>query len=249
MKLKRYSIRTKTRFAAIAVLLILLTVSGLQAVKKTVESTPPEVRLKWYQQHVDMTKNSLFKQLNWQFLGPLNISGRMTDAAVVTPKGKNYTLYVAGASGGVWKTENEGITWEPIFQHQMSTAIGDIQLAPSNQDIIWVGTGEANIFRSSQAGAGIFKSTNAGKTWEHMGLTDTNTIARILIHPGNPDIVYVAASGHEWTNNKERGVYKTTDGGKNWKKILYIDEKTGAIDLVMDPLSLAASGEVVDQAG
>lgn len=223
------------RLATLFVLFVLLTVTGLQAAKKVVESTPPDVRLKWYNQHVEMTGNSLFKQLNWQLLGPLNVSGRMTDVAVVAPKGKNYTIYVAGASGGVWKTENEGVTWKPIFQRQMSTSIGDIELAPSNQDIIYVGTGEANIFRSSQAGAGMYKSTDAGKTWKHLGLIDTNTIARILIHPKNPDIVYVAASGHEWTNNKERGVYKTTDGGNTWKKILYIDEKTGAIDLVMDP--------------
>jgi photosystem II stability/assembly factor-like uncharacterized protein len=197
--------------------------------------TPPEQRLKSYRQHMEMEETSMFKHLPWQFLGPLNISGRMTDTAVVAPKGKNYTIYVAGASGGVWKTTNEGTTWEPIFEHAPSTSIGDIAIAPSNQDIIWIGTGEANIFRSSQAGAGVYKSTDAGKTWEHMGLTDTNTIPRILIHPQNSDIVFVAASGHEWTNNTDRGIYKTTDGGKTWKKIFYIDEKTGAIDLVMNP--------------
>jgi len=214
---------------------ILLLSPPVQAAKKNVPYTDGGQRLEWYRQHVAMKDVSMFKHLKWQFLGPTNISGRMTDTAVVTPKGKHYTIYVAGASGGVWKTENEGTTWEPIFQHAMSTSIGDIAIAPSNQDIIWVGTGEANIFRSSQAGAGIYKSLDGGKTWEHMGLIDTNTIARIIIHPSNPDIVYVAASGHEWTDNPERGVYKTTNGGKNWEKILYIDERTGAIDLVMDP--------------
>jgi photosystem II stability/assembly factor-like uncharacterized protein len=118
---------------------------------------------------------------------------------------------------------------------EASTSIGDIAIAPSNPDIVWVGTGEANIFRSSQTGIGIYKSTDAGKTWTHMGLADTNTIARIVVHPENPDIVYVAASGHEWTDNTERGVYKTTDGGKTWNKIFYVSERTGAIDLVMDP--------------
>jgi photosystem II stability/assembly factor-like uncharacterized protein len=202
---------------------------------KIVKPTDPARRLNWYQEHVAMKDTSMFKNLPWQFLGPINVSGRMTDVAVVAPKGKNYTIYIAGASGGVWKTVNEGTTWEPIFEHAASTSIGDIALAPSNPDILWVGTGEANIFRSSMAGAGVYKSTDAGKTWEHMGLAGTHTIPRIIIHPKNPDIVYVAASGHEWTDNKERGVYKTIDGGKTWKKILYIDEKTGAIDLVMDP--------------
>lgn len=198
-------------------------------------STPPELRLKWYEQHAAMKERSLFKHLKWQFLGPTNISGRMTDVAVVAPRGKHYTIYVAGASGGVWKSDNEGTTWQPVFEHAPSTSIGDVTIAPSNQDIVWVGTGEANIFRSSMAGAGVYKSTDAGKTWHYMGLAGTHTIPRIVIHPQNPDIVYVAASGHEWTDNQERGVYRSGDGGKTWEKVLYIDEKTGAIDLVMDP--------------
>ena len=200
-----------------------------------VKNTPPELRIRWYKDFVKMRETSIFKNMKWQFLGPTNVSGRMTDVAVVTPKGKNYTIYVATASGGVWKSDNEGISWEPVFENGLSTSIGNIEIAPSNPNIIWIGTGEANIFRSSQAGAGVYKSTDGGKTWHHMGLTDTNTISRIIIHPKNPDIVYVAASGHEWTYNKERGVFKTTDGGKTWKKVLYINEMTGAIDLVMDP--------------
>ncbi|MCJ7488387.1 MAG: hypothetical protein MUQ25_19790, partial [Candidatus Aminicenantes bacterium] len=163
------------------------------------------------------------------------ISGRVTDVAVVAPKGKNYTIYVATASGGIWKTENEGTTWAPIFENYVTAAIGDIALAPSNPQIIWAGTGEHNIFRSSQSGCGIFKSTDGGLTWALMGLADTNTIARIVVHPTNPDIVYVAAGGHEWTSNIDRGVYKTADGGKTWDKILYVNDQTGAYDLVMDP--------------
>ena len=195
----------------------------------------PTLRLKQYDEHVAMKENSWFKHLPWQFLGPTNISGRMTDIAVVHPKGKYYTIYAAGASGGLWKTINEGTTWEPVFQHAASTSIGDVTIAPSNQDIVWIGTGEANIFRSSMAGAGVYKSLDAGKTWQYMGLAGTHTIPRIIIHPENPDIVYVAASGHEWTNNKDRGVYKTTDGGKTWSQVFYLNEKTGVIDLVMDP--------------
>ncbi len=202
---------------------------------KVIESTDPALRLQGYDKHLEMTEGSDFNQLKWYHIGPTNISGRATDVEAVTPKGQNFTIYVATASGGVWKTVNEGTTWEPIFDKAPSTAIGDLAIAPSNPDIVWVGTGEANIFRSSQSGCGIYKSTDAGKTWTHMGLADTNTIPRIVIHPTNPDIVYVAASGHEWTFNPERGVYKTTDGGQTWDKVFYIDEQTGAIDLAMDP--------------
>ncbi|NIM90604.1 MAG: hypothetical protein GTO17_06610 [Candidatus Aminicenantes bacterium] len=206
----------------------------LQA-QKIIQSTDPELRLKWYKEHVAMKEKSLFKHLPWQFVGPTNISGRCTDVAVVAPKGKYYTMYAAAASGGVWKTVNEGTTWEQVFKHGPSTSVGDVTIAPSDHKIVWIGLGEANIFRSSMAGAGVYKSTDEGKTWKYMGLAGTHTIPRIVIHPENPDIVYVAASGHEWTDNEERGVYKTTDGGKTWEKIFYIDEKTGAIDLVMDP--------------
>jgi photosystem II stability/assembly factor-like uncharacterized protein len=198
-------------------------------------STDPGVRLKGYEQQQAMKVSSPFKDLKWQWIGPRNVSGRCTDVAVVTPHGKTFAMYVATASGGVWKTENEATTWVPVFDQGPSTSIGDVTVAPSNPNIVWVGTGEANIFRSSQAGIGVYKSVDAGKTWRHMGLSDTYTIPRIVIHPANPDIVYVAASGHEWTANADRGVYKTTDGGKTWQKTLYVDDKTGAIDLVMDP--------------
>ncbi|MFC1502234.1 hypothetical protein ACFL6A_02365 [bacterium] len=213
----------------------LLMVHGLLFAQKRIHSTNPQLRMKWYDAHVAMKDKSLFKNVPWQFLGPTNVSGRMTDVDVVTPKGDHYTIYTAGASGGAWKTTNEGTTWEPVFQHAASTAIGDIAITPSNQDIVWIGTGEANIFRSSQSGAGVYKSTDAGKTWNHMGLAGTHTIPRIVVHPTNPDIVYVASSGHEWTDNKERGVYKTIDGGDHWTKVFYVNPKTGVIDLVLDP--------------
>ncbi len=235
---KRQFYRVMVFLCALTLVLIFFT-SPLPAKKakkpQRIHSTDPALMMKWFSQHQEMKKNTPFKDLKWQHIGPKNVSGRCTDIAVVTPKGKNYTIYVATASGGVWKTENEGTTWKPIFDQEASTSIGDVTIAPSNDDIVWIGTGEPNIFRSSMAGSGVYKSTDAGKTWQHMGLTGTLTIARIVIHPKNPDVVYVAASGHEWTNNKERGVYKTVDGGKNWEKILYVDEETGANDLVMDP--------------
>ncbi len=223
-------------FAALLLALAAFTLAQPKPVKpKVLQSTSPELRLKGFEEYKAMQAASKLKDLKWQFLGPTNVSGRVTDVAVVAPKGKNYTFYVASASGGVWKTENEGTTWTPVFENMVTAAVGDIALAPSDPNILWVGTGEHNIFRSSQAGIGVFKSTDAGKSWAHMGLTDTNTIARIVIHPTNPDIVYVAAGGHEWTKNADRGVYKTVDGGKTWDKVLFVNDETGAYDLVMDP--------------
>ncbi|MBE0461739.1 MAG: hypothetical protein IBX60_08930 [Candidatus Aminicenantes bacterium] len=198
-----------------------------------IESTDPALRLKWFDQHVAMKEASIFKDLKWRFIGPDIISGRCTDVDV--PKGSKHTIYVGAATGGLWKTVNSGITWEPIMDDVPSISIGDIAVAPSNPNIVWVGTGEANIFRASVAGTGVYKSTDAGNTWQHMGLAGTHTIARIVIHSNNPDIVYVAAPGHEWTYNEERGVFKTTDGGNTWKKVFYINDKIGAVDLVMDP--------------
>ncbi|MGD1008962.1 MAG: hypothetical protein ABR951_02300 [Candidatus Aminicenantales bacterium] len=226
------------KIALLSILLLSLALIPFaeQARKPAVlQSTNPDLRFKGFEQYKAMQQASKFKDLKWQYLGPTNISGRVTDVAVVTPKGRNYTIYVAAASGGVWKTENEGTTWTPVFEHEATAAIGDIAIAPSNSQIVWVGTGEHNIFRSSQAGIGVYKSADGGKTWSHMGLADTNTIARIVVHPKNPDVVYIAAGGHEWTSNPERGVFKTVDGGKTWDKVLFVNDQTGAYDLVMDP--------------
>ena len=158
-------------------------------------------RVKAWDQFVSMRGSSPFKDLKWQFIGPTSISGRVVDVAVANRKGKTRVIYVATASGGLWKTENEGTTFEPIFEQAASVQGGNVEVAPSDPNIIWFGTGEANIFRSSNAGVGVYKSTDAGKTWQHMGLPSTHTIARIVIHPTNPDIVYLAAGGHEWTDN------------------------------------------------
>lgn len=215
--------------------IMLSMVAIMFAAPAVAQYTPAKERLERYEKHVSMTQTSPYSGLEWQFVGPTNISGRMTDVAVVSPRGENYTMYVAGATGGVWKTDNEGTTWKPVLEHAASTSIGDVTVAPSNPNVVWVGTGEANIFRSSMAGAGVYKSKDAGESWSHMGLAETHTIARIVIHPTNPDIVYVAASGHEWTKNPDRGVYKTSDGGKTWTKVLYRGDETAAIDLVMSP--------------
>jgi photosystem II stability/assembly factor-like uncharacterized protein len=228
--------KTASPIAVVLLTVLLLPVIAGAAMAQAKSSSDPELRLQGYEKIQEMKKSSPYKDMKWQFLGPVNVSGRCTDVAVVAPKGKNYTIYAATASAGLWRTVNEGTTWEPIFENGPSVAIGDVALAPSDPNIIWIGTGEANIFRSSQAGCGLYKSSDAGKTWQHMGLADTYTIPRIVIHHRNPDIVYAAASGAEWTRNNGRGVYKTVDGGRSWAKILYIDDETGAIDLAMDPV-------------
>jgi photosystem II stability/assembly factor-like uncharacterized protein len=223
----------------LAALLCLVVIAGLAAVMvaQTDQSGPtdPQQRLKWFEEHQAMKARSPFKDSRWQFVGPTNVSGRVIDVAVPAPYSKYFTIYAATATGGLWKTDNDGTTWTPIWDQGPTSSIGDVTIAPSNPDIVWMGTGEANIFRSSNAGIGVYKSTDAGKTWQHMGLAGTYTIPRIVIHPKNPDIVFVAASGHEWTDNEERGVFKTIDGGKTWQKVLSGSTRTGAIDLVMDP--------------
>lgn len=191
-----------------------------------------EERLSAWSDHLEMEKNSSFNNLDWQFIGPTNTTGRMVDVAVSPDK---KFILTATASGGVWKSTDFGESWNPIFEKELSTSIGDIAIAPSNKNIIWVGTGEANIYRSSHAGNGIYKSTDGGKTFSHSGLVKSNTISRIIVHPTNPEVVYVGISGNEWTTNKERGLYKTENGGKTWKPIFQKDASTGVIDLEMDP--------------
>ena len=188
-----------------------------------------------FTRQTEMKANSPFKDLKWQYLGPENISGRCTDVEAISPRGGNYTIWVGSATGGVWKSTNEGTTFEPVFDSMPTASIGDIAIDPKNDNVVWVGTGEANIFRSSDPGCGVFKTTDGGKTWKLMGLENTFTIGRIRINPENSDIVYVAATGHEWTPNEERGLFMTMDGGKTWTSSLYVDQNTGVNDIVIDP--------------
>jgi len=175
------------------------------------------------------------KFFNYRSIGPTRQGGRIIDIAVPDWKKQPYTFYVA-ATGGLWKTVNYGNSFEPIFDNENSIAPGDVEVAWSDPYIVWVGTGEANV--AELYGDGIYKSTDGGKTWAHMGLKDSRYIGRIRIHPENPDIVYVAALGHGFSDNPERGVYKTTNGGKTWIKSLEVMDNgkyVGAVDLVMDP--------------
>lgn len=199
--------------------------------------------------HQELFQQSPFKNHPLRNVGPTNMSGRIVDIEVSS----DYkTFYVAAASGGVWKTQDNGQSFHPIFDHQGALGIGDMAIAPSNDNIIWVGTGENNSSRSTYAGAGIYKSTDAGKTWEFMGLPFSQHIGQIQIHPQNPDIVWVGSMGSLYSRNEERGLYMTTDGGKTWKKTLYIDDNTGIIDIKVQPenhdILLAASWERFRQA-
>jgi len=171
--------------------------------------------------------------LDWRSIGPANMGGRITSLAV--PEGRPGTFYVGTAAGGVLKTINNGVTFEHLFTHQPVASIGDVAVAPSNAEIVWVGTGEANPRNSVSFGNGVYRSLDGGKTFEHMGLDKTFQISRVVIHPRNPDIVYVGALGRLWGPNSERGLYKTTDGGKTWEKILFVDDDTGVIEVRMHP--------------
>ncbi len=225
--------RTRTGqivFAAI----VSATVATLGLRAQAPAKADAEYLRKAYDTYRTMLQASPYRAVPWQYLGPTNISGRATDIAVAD-RTAGRRIYVGYAASGVWKTDDDGATWQAVFENFPSTSIGDLAVAPSNPQIVWVGTGEANIFRASMPGVGIYKSTDGGVTYSHMGLSDTQTIARVVVHPTDPNTVYVAASGHEWTDNEMRGVFKTTDGGRTWNKVLYRSPHTGAIDLVMDP--------------
>jgi len=174
-----------------------------------------------------------FKNLKFRNLGPAGAGGRVT--SVVGVPGDPNIYYVGAASGGIWKSTNGGSTWKAIFEHEKTASIGAIALAPSNPNFIWAGTGEANIRNDVIDGAGVYFSSDAGESWKFMGLGDAGQISNVLVDPKNADTVFVGALGHAWGPNAERGVFRTTDGGKTWKKVLYVDDLTGVADLAMQP--------------
>ncbi len=188
-------------------------------------------RLKAMDVRKKLTDNSLLNGVTYRNIGPTVQSGRVVDVDV-NPKDPS-VFYVAYASGGLWKTESNGADMTPIFDNQAVMTVGDVAVN-WDKKIIWLGTGENNASRSSYAGAGMYKSSDDGKTWQHIGLEETQHIGRIVLHPTNPDIVWVAALGHLYSSNKERGVYMTKDGGKTWKQTLFVDDNSGAIDIVVD---------------
>ena len=175
----------------------------------------------------------LFSGMKARSIGPAGMSGRIAsiDALVSDPA----VIYIGAATGGVWKSTSGGITWKPVFDDQPVSSIGAVAVFQPNPSIVWVGTGEGNPRNSMGVGYGIFKSIDGGDEWTHLGLEETERIHRIILHPTDPDIVYVGAMGKAWGDSEERGVYKTMDGGKTWEKVLYVNETTGCADLVMDP--------------
>lgn len=172
-------------------------------------------------------------ELTFRQIGPAVTGGRVHD--VEARADDPSIIYAATASGGLWKTTNKGTTWDPLFDDQPVSTFGDVALAPSNPEVVWAGTGEQNNRQSTSWGNGVYRSVDAGSTWTHLGLSETRHIGRVRVHPKDPDVAYVAALGNLWAPSPERGVYKTTDGGETWSKVLYVDEHTGAVDLVLDP--------------
>jgi len=192
-----------------------------------------------YKAHTLLTENKstnpAFAMNPWEFCGPTNIGGRITDIEITNAMPP--IIYVAAASGGIFKSTDEGAHWSSLFDAQTNLSIGDMAIAPSNEQIIYCGTGEANAGGGSLAydGNGVYKSNDAGDSWQHLGLEDIGSVGKVLVHPKNPDICYVGAMGFLFQNSPERGVYKTNNGGADWNKILFINDSTGIIDMAMHP--------------
>ena len=176
--------------------------------------------------------DTFMEGMRWRSIGPANMSGRVTDVEGVPGTG---TFFVAGATSGIWKTTNSGTTFRPVFDNERVVSMGDIAIAPSNPDIVWAGTGEEDSRNSISPGGGVYKSTDGGLTWELKGLEGTQAIGRVVVHPTNSDWVYVAALGHPWGANEERGLYRTRDGGETWERVHYVSEDAGFVDVDMHP--------------
>ena len=181
----------------------------------------------------DSLKSSTFSGLKWRSIGPAMTSGRIADFAVNPENTKEY--YVAVASGHVWKTINAGITWTPVFDNYGAYAMGVVTMDPNNHNVVWVGTGENNHQRALGYGNGVYKSLDGGKSFKNIGLKESRQVGGIVVDPRNSDVVFVAAEGSVWGPGGDRGLYKTTDGGETWKKVLEISEHTGVNNVIMDP--------------
>lgn len=174
-----------------------------------------------------------FDKLKFRSIGPAALGGRIHDIEV--PSGDPSTIYIGAASGGIWKSTNKGTTWTPIFDNQPVSTFGDIAIFIGDNKIVWAGTGEQNNRQSTSWGNGVYRSSDAGATWTHVGLEETRHIGRVTLHPTDPNVAYVAALGNLWKPSADRGVFKTTDAGRSWQKVLFVDTLTGAVDMVMDP--------------
>ncbi len=226
-------------FAAVAVLLAFPLAAERPQASPSYQRPQPSAAATFaergsaWQRHQELDRESLFRGLEWRNVGPVVQGGRVVDIESVP--GMPYTFYVAYASGGLWRTTNNGVTFEPLFDQQPSIIMGDVELDPSNPETIWVGTGENNSSRSSYGGYGVFRSKDGGTTWRHMGLGDSDRIGRILVDPRDSKRVYVASLGKLYTPGGERGIYRTTDGGDTWEQVLGGGEVTGFSDLSFEP--------------
>src|SRR6185369_3192624 len=182
--------------------------------------------------HAQQPDPSLYSGLRWRMIGPFR-AGRVNAVSGVV--GQPDTFYFGSVGGGVWKSSNAGRTWSPIFDATSVASIGAIGVAPSDANVIYVGTGEADMRDSIAFGNGVYKSTDAGKTWKHLGLENTKQIGRIIVDPKSPNTVFVAALGNVYAPNPDRGVYRSRDGGVTWQKVLFKNDDVGAIDLQFDP--------------
>ena len=215
----------------------LLTLAGLAVLMSAALDARQQAAPEPAPAAVNQSADPILGAFKFRSIGPAVMGGRVND--VEGDPNDPLTLYVAFATSGLWKTDNGGITWTSLFDEMPYTSIGDIGVSPSDGNIVYVGMGEANNRQSSSIGNGMYKTTDGGKTWTHLGLEDTQSISRVAVHPTNPDIVFVAAMGHLYGGNEERGLYKTTDGGKTWTKSKYIDQFTGFADVAIDPVNPA----------
>lgn len=190
-------------------------------------------RLRAWKVHVEMEKSSPYRELAWQPLGPKFAGGRIESIDAIP--GQPDVIYAGVGAGGIWKTINGGLHWRQVFGKESTFAIGDLTIAPSNPEIVWVGTGETHLSGSSYSGTGVFKSVDGGRTWTNMGLWESHHIGKVLIHPTDPEVVYVAAMGPISGSGGQRGVFKTVDGGKSFEQVLQVNGQTACVDLAMDP--------------
>jgi len=219
-------------YLSVSTLLGLATAVGIFAQPRRTPTPTPTPAAASTPRPAAPTFESATSSLRFREIGPATMGGRVNDIEV--PIQDSRVIYAAMAAGGILKSVNGGTTWETLFDKEAVSTVGDVAVAPSNPQIVWAGSGESNNRQSSSWGNGVYKSMDAGKTWKNMGLAETHHIARVVIHPTNPDIVWVAATGKLWSANSERGVYKTTDGGKTWAHVLKVNEDTGATELVVD---------------
>ena len=210
--------------------LLLASSSWLLGAQRT---TPPPAAGPIADVSATLSDTAIWSGLEWRNIGPVNMSGRVADVEGVP--GNPNIVYVGSASGGIWKTVNGGITWKPIFDSQPIASIGDIALEPGNPDVIYAGTGESKPRNSASYGNGVYKSTDGGQSWRHLGLTNSERIARIIVSPSDPRVVYVGVLGHVYGPSTERGVYRSANGGETWERVLYIDDRHGVAELAIDP--------------